>query len=168
MLSSSRAKIHEPIVTGVSPRPTDQRQRQKLRNTRYSVGAENRVTSSDQHLSAGGRNERRTRSWTHSSQPGPIARAGGGQIVAGTAAAATSGIRAGRYSTADRFSLPRVGDGGGPRPGGWSGGPRQPGPSGKRGATCSGPAARLMRSRRWSTLTKPDLPDPSEGSRAYQ
>ncbi len=36
MLSSSRAKIHEPIVTGVSPRPTDQRQRQKLRNTRVS------------------------------------------------------------------------------------------------------------------------------------
>src|SRR5690242_2115790 len=25
MLSSSRAKIHEPLVTGVSPRPTDQR-----------------------------------------------------------------------------------------------------------------------------------------------
>ena len=25
MLSSSRAKIHEPRVTGVSPRPTDQR-----------------------------------------------------------------------------------------------------------------------------------------------
>jgi hypothetical protein len=29
MLSSSPAKIHEPRVTGVSPRPTDQRQRQK-------------------------------------------------------------------------------------------------------------------------------------------
>jgi anti-sigma regulatory factor (Ser/Thr protein kinase) len=25
MLSSSRAKIHEPLVTGVSPRPTNQR-----------------------------------------------------------------------------------------------------------------------------------------------
>jgi hypothetical protein len=34
MLASSRSKIHEPRVTGVSPRPTDQRQRQKLRNTR--------------------------------------------------------------------------------------------------------------------------------------
>ena len=33
MLSSSHPKIHEPRVTGVSPRPTDQRQRQKLRNT---------------------------------------------------------------------------------------------------------------------------------------
>jgi putative transposase len=34
MLASSRSKIHEPRVIGVSPRPTDQRQRQKLRNTR--------------------------------------------------------------------------------------------------------------------------------------
>ena len=34
MLSSSHLKIHEPRVTGVSPRPTDQRQRQKPRNTR--------------------------------------------------------------------------------------------------------------------------------------
>ena len=34
MLSPSPAKIHEPRVTGVSPRPTDRRQRQKLRNTR--------------------------------------------------------------------------------------------------------------------------------------
>jgi hypothetical protein len=33
MLSSSPLKIHEPRVTGVSPRPTDRRQRQKLRNT---------------------------------------------------------------------------------------------------------------------------------------
>ena len=33
MPSSSPSKIHEPRVTGVSPRPTDQRQRQKLRNT---------------------------------------------------------------------------------------------------------------------------------------
>src|SRR5215212_6405439 len=47
MLSSSRAKICEPLVTGVSPRPTDQRQRQKLRNTSYRVGAENWVTSCD-------------------------------------------------------------------------------------------------------------------------
>ena len=29
MLSSSHPKIHEPLVTGVSPRPTDQRQRQE-------------------------------------------------------------------------------------------------------------------------------------------
>ncbi len=29
MLSSSRAKIHNPAVIGVSPRPTDRRQRQK-------------------------------------------------------------------------------------------------------------------------------------------
>ena len=29
MLSSSHPKIHEPLVTGVSPRPTDRRQRQK-------------------------------------------------------------------------------------------------------------------------------------------
>ena len=29
MLSSSHPKIYEPLVTGVSPRPTDQRQRQK-------------------------------------------------------------------------------------------------------------------------------------------
>ena len=29
MLSSSPAKIHEPLVTGVPPRPTDQRQHQK-------------------------------------------------------------------------------------------------------------------------------------------
>ncbi len=39
MLSSSPSKIHEPPVTGVSPRPTDQRQRQKLRNTRARSGA---------------------------------------------------------------------------------------------------------------------------------
>jgi hypothetical protein len=47
MLASSRSKIHEPRVIGVSPRPTDQRQRQKLRNTRLPVGAENRVTLCD-------------------------------------------------------------------------------------------------------------------------
>jgi hypothetical protein len=29
MLSSSHPKIHEPRITGVSPRPTDRRQRQK-------------------------------------------------------------------------------------------------------------------------------------------
>ena len=34
MLSSSPSKIHEPLVTGVSPRPTDQRGARKLRNTR--------------------------------------------------------------------------------------------------------------------------------------
>ena len=33
MLSSSRAKIHKPHITGVSPRPTDQRGARKLRNT---------------------------------------------------------------------------------------------------------------------------------------
>ena len=33
MLSASPLKIHEPLVTGVSPRPTDRRRRQKLRNT---------------------------------------------------------------------------------------------------------------------------------------
>src|SRR4051794_33389181 len=47
MLASSRSKIHEPRVPGVSPRPTDQRQRQKLRNTRDPVGAENPATSCD-------------------------------------------------------------------------------------------------------------------------
>jgi hypothetical protein len=34
MLSSSHPKIHEPLVTGVSPHPTDQRGARKLRNTR--------------------------------------------------------------------------------------------------------------------------------------
>ena len=34
MLSPSHPKIHEPPVTGVSPRPTDQRGARKLRNTR--------------------------------------------------------------------------------------------------------------------------------------
>jgi hypothetical protein len=29
MLSSSHPKIHEPLITGVSPYPTDQRQRQE-------------------------------------------------------------------------------------------------------------------------------------------
>ena len=53
MLSSSHAKIHNPCVTGVSPRPTDRLRRQKLRNTSDRVGAENRVTRSDQRLSAG-------------------------------------------------------------------------------------------------------------------
>ena len=48
MLSSSPSKIHEPRVTGVSPRPTDQRQRQKNCETRVPlVGAENSVTSCD-------------------------------------------------------------------------------------------------------------------------
>ncbi len=37
MLSSSPPKIHNPLVTGVSPRPTDRRQRQELRNTRGRV-----------------------------------------------------------------------------------------------------------------------------------
>ena len=37
MLSSSPPKIHNPRVTGVSPRPTDRRKHQKLRNTRGFV-----------------------------------------------------------------------------------------------------------------------------------
>ena len=54
MLSSSQPKIHEPLVTGVSPRPTDWRAAPgKLRNTRAPVSAENYVTVPDQHLSAG-------------------------------------------------------------------------------------------------------------------
>ena len=50
MLSSSHSKIHEPPVTGVSPRPTDQRGARKLRNTSYPVGADNSVTSCDLHV----------------------------------------------------------------------------------------------------------------------
>ena len=34
MLSSSPSKIHEPRVTGVSPRPTDSASASELRNTR--------------------------------------------------------------------------------------------------------------------------------------
>jgi hypothetical protein len=34
MLSCSPSKIHEPLVTGVSPPPADQRGARKLRNTR--------------------------------------------------------------------------------------------------------------------------------------
>jgi hypothetical protein len=37
MLSSSPSKIHEPLVIGVSPRLTDRRRRQELRNTRGIV-----------------------------------------------------------------------------------------------------------------------------------
>ena len=40
MLSSSPAKIHEPLATGVSPRPPDRRQHQKLRNTSDPVGCQ--------------------------------------------------------------------------------------------------------------------------------
>jgi len=36
MLSSSPSKIHEPRVTGVSPRPTTSDSARKLRNTRAS------------------------------------------------------------------------------------------------------------------------------------
>ena len=50
MLSSSHAKIHNPCVTGVSPRPTDRLRRQKLRNTSEPVGAENPVTLCDLHV----------------------------------------------------------------------------------------------------------------------
>jgi hypothetical protein len=44
MLSSSHPKIHNPRVTGVSPRPKDRLQRQKLRNTSDPVSADNQVT----------------------------------------------------------------------------------------------------------------------------
>jgi hypothetical protein len=37
MLSSSRAKIHEPLVTGVSPRPHGPSRRQENRETRGMV-----------------------------------------------------------------------------------------------------------------------------------
>ena len=47
MLSSSPSKIHEPLVIGVSPRLTDRRRRQELRNTSDRVGAENPVTLCD-------------------------------------------------------------------------------------------------------------------------
>jgi hypothetical protein len=50
MLSSSPSKIHEPRVTGVSPRPTTSDSARKLRNTSYPVGAENYVTRPDQRL----------------------------------------------------------------------------------------------------------------------
>src|SRR4051795_13505958 len=50
MLSSSPSKIHEPRVTGVSPRPTTSDSARKLRNTSLPVGAENRVTPPDQRL----------------------------------------------------------------------------------------------------------------------
>jgi hypothetical protein len=51
MLSSSPSKIHEPRVTGVLPPPTAPRPAPaKLRNTSEPVGAENRVTASDQRL----------------------------------------------------------------------------------------------------------------------
>jgi hypothetical protein len=38
MLSSSPLKIHEPRVTGVSPRPTDRRQRQKTAKHELACG----------------------------------------------------------------------------------------------------------------------------------
>jgi hypothetical protein len=41
MLSSSPSKIHEPRVTGVSPRPTTSDSARKLRNTSEPVGARN-------------------------------------------------------------------------------------------------------------------------------
>jgi hypothetical protein len=48
MLSSSHAKIHNPCVTGVSPRPTDRLRRQKLRNTSRPVGFQNSGWVADQ------------------------------------------------------------------------------------------------------------------------
>jgi hypothetical protein len=41
MLSSSPSKIHEPRVTGVSPRPTTSDSARKLRNTSDPGGARN-------------------------------------------------------------------------------------------------------------------------------
>ena len=46
MLPCSHPKIHESLVTGVSPRPTDRRQRQELRNTSSSTGGPLRGPSS--------------------------------------------------------------------------------------------------------------------------
>jgi hypothetical protein len=57
MLSSSPSKIHEPLVTGVSPRPTDRRQRQELRNTSGRVGAENLSRASTSTFTASRRRD---------------------------------------------------------------------------------------------------------------
>jgi hypothetical protein len=54
MLSSSPSKIHEPRVTGVSPRPTTSDSARKLRNTRRPVGFQNSATVSDQRFQAAG------------------------------------------------------------------------------------------------------------------
>jgi hypothetical protein len=48
MLSSSHPKIHEPPVIGVSPRRTDQRQHQKLRNTSEIVDPDEVLVVLDQ------------------------------------------------------------------------------------------------------------------------
>ena len=45
MLSSSRAKIHEPLVTGVSPRPTDQRGARKTAKHEGSICSTNAIES---------------------------------------------------------------------------------------------------------------------------
>jgi hypothetical protein len=47
MLSSSPAKIHEPLAVGVSPRPTG---RQNCETREWRVGAENPVTLCDLHV----------------------------------------------------------------------------------------------------------------------
>ena len=48
MLSCSHPKIHEPLVTGVSPRPTDQRQHQKTAKREVALWVpETRRTSCD-------------------------------------------------------------------------------------------------------------------------
>jgi len=52
MLSSSPSKIHEPLVTGVSPRASDSTR--KLRNTSNPVGFHNSATASDQGFQAAG------------------------------------------------------------------------------------------------------------------
>jgi hypothetical protein len=52
MLSPSRFKIHEPLVTGVSPRRTDQRGARKLRNTSEPVGFQNPTVVPDQRFQA--------------------------------------------------------------------------------------------------------------------
>ena len=54
MLSSSPSKIHEPLVTGVSPRLTDRRQRQELRNTSEPVGARKLAAGSMLRVRRGG------------------------------------------------------------------------------------------------------------------
>jgi hypothetical protein len=61
MLSSSPSKIHEPLVIGVSPRLTDRRRRQELRNTRV-IG--NDVWSWSTQLSGAGPGGRRNRAWS--------------------------------------------------------------------------------------------------------
>src|SRR5215210_2043918 len=48
MLSSSPSKIHEPRVTGVSPRPTTSDSARKLRNTSVQLDAREQLDAVDQ------------------------------------------------------------------------------------------------------------------------